>query len=327
MTDDLRAPFPYFGGSAPIAAEVWEAIGDCDHYIEPFAGSCAVLLQRPSWHTGKIETINDADCLLANVWRALKNKPDECAAVCDGPVNHVDLMARKKWLISNRDRIKAGLLADPEWCDVQAAGYWIHSASCWIGSGMTRPNQRPHINNGGKGIHAMGQRPHISDGGTGNFGQPFNTNIYATFRRLQERMRYVRVVCGDWTQVSGGSWQTKRGTCGYFADPPYSAEANRHENIYDQDSLTVAHDVRRWMIEREGDPEMRMVLKGYYQEHEQLIARGWRVHRWVAHGGYANIAGAGGGKSRGQDNRFNEALFFSPHCLDAAKGLFGEVVT
>jgi hypothetical protein len=131
--------------------------------------------------------------------------------------------------------------------------------------------------------------------------------------------------------VSGGTWQTGCGVCGYFADPPYSDKADRDENIYDQDSLTVAHDVREWMIERENDPQMRMVLKGYYEEHVELLSRGWRVHRWQAQGGYASLAGKGGyaslagkggGNSRGQDNRFREALFFSPYCLSANDSLF-----
>jgi len=333
----VKAPFPYFGGLAVIASAVWDAIGDVGHYIEPFAGSLAVLLARPSWHKGNIESVNDADCLLANVWRGLQFDPDGCAKWADWPVNHVDLKARKKWLIENKDRIRAGLAADPKFFDAEAAGYWIWSASCWIGSGMTCPNQRPHISHGGKGIHAMGQRPHISQGGMGihamgqrphishgGMGAPFNTNIYETFRALQERLRYVRVVCGDWTQVSGGDWQTFKGSCGYFADPPYSDVATRVANIYDEDSLTVAHDVRAWMIARDHDPLMRMVLKGYFEEHEELLARGWRVHKWSAQGGYANLAGAGGGNSVGQDNRHREALFFSPSCLDPSQpSLFG----
>ena len=63
----------------------------------------------------------------------------------------------------------------------------------------------------------------------------------------------------------------------------------------------------------------------YYDEHAELEARGWRVHRWSAGGGYAKLAGAGGGNSQGQDNRHKEALFFSPHCLPPNQpGLFAE---
>ena len=58
---DLRAPFPWFGGKRKVAGEVWAALGDVDNYVEPFAGSLAVLLGRPSHHTGRAETVNDAD--------------------------------------------------------------------------------------------------------------------------------------------------------------------------------------------------------------------------------------------------------------------------
>lgn len=42
----LAAPFPWFGGKARAAGRVWAALGDVGHYVEPFAGSLAVLLGR-----------------------------------------------------------------------------------------------------------------------------------------------------------------------------------------------------------------------------------------------------------------------------------------
>jgi DNA adenine methylase len=47
------------------------------NYVEPFAGSLAVLLARP--HAPKIETVNDKDGLISNFWRAVKYAPDEVA--------------------------------------------------------------------------------------------------------------------------------------------------------------------------------------------------------------------------------------------------------
>lgn len=43
----LRAPFPWFGGKSRAAPLVWSALGDVANYVEPFAGSLAVLLARP----------------------------------------------------------------------------------------------------------------------------------------------------------------------------------------------------------------------------------------------------------------------------------------
>ena len=46
--DELKAPFPYFGGKRNAAPIIWEALGDVGGYVEPFAGSAAVLLGRPT---------------------------------------------------------------------------------------------------------------------------------------------------------------------------------------------------------------------------------------------------------------------------------------
>jgi DNA adenine methylase len=40
----LKAPFPWFGGKSIIAPEVWERFGNVQNFVEPFAGSLAVLL-------------------------------------------------------------------------------------------------------------------------------------------------------------------------------------------------------------------------------------------------------------------------------------------
>ena len=73
-----KTPFPWFGGKADAAPEAWAAMGDVDHYVEPFAGSLAVLLRRPhpinrSYHS---ETVNDIDGLLCNAWRSMQWSPE-----------------------------------------------------------------------------------------------------------------------------------------------------------------------------------------------------------------------------------------------------------
>ena len=83
----MKAPFPWFGGKRRVASEIWAAFGDVDNYVEPFAGSLAVLLERPTWHRAACETVNDADKFLANFWRALAHDPQAVAEHCDWPVN------------------------------------------------------------------------------------------------------------------------------------------------------------------------------------------------------------------------------------------------
>ena len=144
--------------------------------------------------------------------------------------------------------------------------------------------------------------------------EPYKDSLWPWFRALSERLRYVRVVCGDWSRICGGNWQDNNGVAGIFFDPPYGEAATRDPGIYHVDSLTVADDVRAWALERGTRPTYRIVLAGYYEEHVSLLDAGWTVETWSAKGGYANTARSDE-ETRGQTNRHREALFFSPHCL------------
>lgn len=88
----LKAPFPWFGGKSRVAPLVWDHFGDVANYVEPFFGSGAVLLGRPT--EAGIETINDLDCMVANFWRALQHDPESVAFHADWPVNEADQHAR-----------------------------------------------------------------------------------------------------------------------------------------------------------------------------------------------------------------------------------------
>jgi DNA adenine methylase len=75
----VKAPFPWFGGKSRAADVVWRAFGNVPNYVEPFAGSLAVLLARP--HDAKIETVNDKDGLISNFWRGGEVLPGRGRAV------------------------------------------------------------------------------------------------------------------------------------------------------------------------------------------------------------------------------------------------------
>jgi len=129
----LRAPFPWFGGKRRVAPIVWPRFGNVDTYNEPFAGSLAVLLARP--HPPRVETVNDLDCFIANLWRALQHDPDGVAYWCDGPVNEADLHARHRWLVSRGRRLVLRCARDPHYFNAKVAGWWVWGQCLWIGSG------------------------------------------------------------------------------------------------------------------------------------------------------------------------------------------------
>ena len=307
----IRSPFIWFGGKSKVAPVVWEALGDVEHYVEPFFGSGAVLLARP--HAAKCETVNDADGLLANFWRAVAADPDTTAQHAANPVNEADLHARHLWLVNAKDGITERLMADPEWFDAKAAGWWVWGLNCWIGSGFCS-GDGPWVNDGGvftkrdTGQGVNRQLPHLGGTGKGD-RQAF---LADWFCELRARLAEVRVACGDWSRVCGNSvLRSAGGMTGVFLDPPY--DLTMRTAVYANESGCSA-DVLKWCAENGANPMLRIVLAGYDGEHNTLEAQGWRCHAWKAAGGYG-----GGRGDRGEENATKERLWFSPHCLDYQK--------
>lgn len=185
----LKAPFPWMGGKSRIADIVWERFGNVDNYVEPFAGSVAVLLRRPNKHFGngyRVETLNDLNHFVANFWRSVKRDPDAVAKWCDNPVIEADLHARHQWLmrsdiaVSFRERFKS----DPECYDAKIAGWWAWGQSSWIGSGWcnegftdrVKIHNATGIDSNSSGVVLPNKRPHI----TGDFvpGNGVNANTH-----------------------------------------------------------------------------------------------------------------------------------------------------
>lgn len=257
------------------------------------------MFLRP--HEPKTETVNDADCYLANFWRAVKNDSAGVAQWADNPVNEADLLARHKWLIAQQsngftDKMKT----DPDFYDIKIAGWWVWGICCWIGQGWCRneSNQLPHLGDAGRGINR--KLPHLGDAGQW---------IEEYLQSLQQRLRHVRVACGDWIRVLGDSVTHKHGITGIFLDPPYSAD--ECENLYSAES-NVADDVRQWAIENGENKFLRIALCGYDTEHE--MPSNWKKIHWKRKGGFEGQAKK---ETKAQRDRFRETIWFSPHCLNS----------
>ena len=323
---DLKAPFPWFGGKSKVAHLVWERFGDVPNYVEPFFGSGAVLLGRPT--AARTETVNDLDGFVANFWRAVRHDPEAVAEYCDWQVNENDMHARHAWLVGRRDSLVARLEGDPDYYDAKIAGWWCWGLCCWIGSGfctgkgpwrVTDTEDGPqllnagsgegsvqrnllHLGDAGRGVHR--KRPNLTHAGKGvNSAAP----LHEWFQDLQDRLRRVRVACGDWLRICGPTPTVGNGLTGVFLDPPYGDDARRVD-IYAVDSTSVAEDVRVWAIEHGDDHRMRIALCGYEGEHS--MPANWECVAWKAHGGYANL-----GNRQGRENARRERIWFSPHCL------------
>ena len=328
---DLQAPFPYFGGKSRVADLVWRRFGVVVNYVEPFFGSGAVLLRRPVESTpegNSIESVNDADAHVANFWRAIRQDPDATADAADRPVSELDLHAvgdalfcrpSTRWPEEPKDWANWLRADETHYCP-ERAGCWAWFLSNWIGglpsidesqnqnaAGVHR--QLPHLGDAGRGVSR--QLPHLGDAGTGECARRRQV-LLDWFSRLADRLRNVRVCCGDWSRVCGPSVTGAGSPCGVFLDPPYSAEANRENALYSTESATVAHDVREWCLANGHDKRLRIALCGYDGEHE--MPTDWECVPWKAKGGYANQS-----DSAGRENAHRERIWFSPGCLRPTK--------
>lgn len=70
----VRSPFAYPGGKAYLASWIIEHLPQHDVYVEPFAGSAAVLVQKPPSYS---EIINDKDGDVIQFFRTLRDRTDE----------------------------------------------------------------------------------------------------------------------------------------------------------------------------------------------------------------------------------------------------------
>jgi DNA adenine methylase len=76
----VTAPaIPCFGGKTRVAGRISALLPAHGHYVEPFAGSLAVLLAK---HPSRLETANDLDGDLMVFGRVLRERPGELARVC-----------------------------------------------------------------------------------------------------------------------------------------------------------------------------------------------------------------------------------------------------
>lgn len=322
----LQAPFPYFGGKSRCAPLVWSRFGDVANYVEPFAGSAAMLLCAPE--AKRIETINDADGFVANFWRAVSRDPEAVATHADWPCIESDLFARHGWLV----REAVGLperLNDPDYYDAKMAGWWCWGLCNWIGSGwcagdgpwqwdgerLVNVRQLPHLS-AGRGINrqlphlSAGQGinrklPHLGDAGRGE--HPRSAFIRDWMAELGARLRDTRVTCGDWTRVVKDSVTTRHGLTGLFLDPPYT------KGSMDYAAGGVGTDlplqVQAWCAANGHDPLLRIALCGHAGEHDALLDHGWVVGNWTARKGYALTEEA-------TQNSADETVWFSPNCIN-----------
>lgn len=337
----LHALFVWFGSKRKVADTIWSRLGPVQNYVEPFAGTASVLLARPDTHRwwDRFETINDADGLLVNAMRAVQHDSRGVAELTNLPVIEADLTARHLYLVRRRADLAESLQEDPDFYDLRAAAWWLWGVNAWVGGnwctgagpyrgrdeagpGVSRKLPMVGGGHGGRGVHrpqpVTGQAPSLFGGVVPDVAGSHQQFLEDWFSAVANRLRRVRITCGDFTRLLGAATRHPTRATGVVLDPPYAARREPDLYLADRADRTpgrsIAAEAACWALEHGDDPKYRIAYCAYSDTDADaaFLAGGWTPLRWQAHGGYG-LASSG----RGRANRDREMVWFSPHCLPA----------
>lgn len=353
MPEKLKAPFPWFGGKSMVASIVWKRLGNVDNYIEPFAGSLAVLLGRPS--PPKVETVNDLDCYVANFWRATSRDPEAVADAADWPVNETDLHSRHRWLVLSDGAafFRQRMREDPDYFDPKIAGWWCWGLCCWIGAGWcVEPGGNTHGpaggsgkrlpdvgNQSGRGIHAKGPaaKTPCSDrrGALRAGNRPQLADAYSRGRGVNgndaaESCANRRAFVLDWMQRLRDRLRVVRVCCGGWSrvcDSPSTTTRLGTTGVFLDPpyGAKAGRDDRLYAVDSlsVADEVRAWCLKHGDDRLMRISLCGYagEGHEKLESHGWGCVAwkahgGYGNRSDKGKENAAKERIWFSPHCLN-----------
>lgn len=252
----LKSPVPWFGSKRAHVGAVWSHLGGQAHLIEPFGGSLAVALTAPR---GMKVTANDLDGHVVNLWRAVRDHPDEVAASLEQPFFETEFYARHDWLFREREGLVELLRADPDYSDPRMAASWALVVSRALnGSAATgRPGARGLLNVGRQLRGLTAPRT------------PEQTRAWLL--ALSAQLQGMWILCKRWQRLLSPTLLYTHGPAAVFLDPPYAGTEKRYAVV-----SQVSAEVRAWALAHGLDPRLRIVLAGGPEEHDELLGHGWR---------------------------------------------------
>lgn len=224
---DINPAFAWFGGKRRWTDEINRRIGAVQTYAEPFAGSLACLLSRPR---ARHEVVCDLDHGIVNFHRAAARDPEAVWKHADWPPNHVDLVARRRWLVRWAADAKRNLTDDPWWYDAQAAGWWLWAQNHSVRARQTQHDTVPQPTP--SGVHTL---EHAAP---------------AALQRIQRRLARVLVLARPWSSAVTRQMLHPRGetVVGILMDPPYIGDRSAVYSADGADADGAAVESYEWSV-------------------------------------------------------------------------------
>lgn len=236
----LKPPFTYFGGKTAMADRIVALLPPHGHYVEPFAGSLAVLLAKRPSH---METVNDLDGNIVNFWRVLRDDPAglerACALTPHSRAEHLEAYGEMTGL------------TDLE----RARRTWVRLTQGRGGS-MRRTGWRYYVNPGGSGSSMP------------DYLEAYTERLAAAAARLA----MVSLECKPALELIAQYGQ--HDDCLIYADPPYHGSVRAsYSREYSEEMLT--DEQHRELAAALLEARATVVLSGYPSPLYDELYVGW----------------------------------------------------
>lgn len=249
-----KPPFAYYGGKTTLARTIADLLPPHKHYVEPFAGSLAVLLAKAP---ALMETVNDLDHRLMSFWRVLRDRPDELARVC-----YLTPHSRAEHQASY---------------DLEALDELEVARRVWVSLTQGRGNT----------LRRTGWRYFQNPAGRGPMGMPGYLEAYVErMVPVLDRIRRVSLECRDALDVIREYGQHEQ-VC-IYADPPYLGTTRSSRQYVVEMSAQHEHEALAEVLR---GCRGAVVLSGYHSPLYDALYAGWHVHELAAFTGQANTRG------------------------------------
>lgn len=247
----MKPPFAYYGGKTTLAERIAALMPEHRGYVEPFAGSLAVLLaKRPSL----MEVVNDLDGHLMTFWRVLRDRPEDLMRVC---------------ALTPHSRQERQLAYDLDVTDEleRARRVWVCLTQ---GRGNT--------------LRKTGWRHFQDPGSRGTTAMPDYLSSYVErMRHAAGRLANVSLESRDALDVIA-DYGKHEGLL-IYADPPYLGTTRSSRQYL----VEMSHDAEhKALAEVLHDCKATVVLSGYHSPLYDDLYAGWHVTEFATYTGQGN---------------------------------------
>lgn len=249
----LRPPFPYYGAKGRLAGQIVDLIPQHRIYVEPFAGSAAVLFAKAP---APVEVVNDLDRNVITFFRVLRDSSD-------------DLIRALRFTPYARDEFSAADLAEEGLTDLERARrFFVRTTQGHNAAGS-----------GGRAGWSNGIRAKHTDATA-------TRNLVERLDQVADRLRAVVVDNRDAADVIAAH---DAPDAVFYLDPPYLSGTRQCDRDYAHEA--GGDDFHRGLAAVLHEVQGTVLLSGYPSPLYDELYAGWDRQETAVHRAATNSRG------------------------------------